>query len=188
MIPMPPGAQPASYAPPPFLVPTPQFIASQTAPPSIINYVPGPNGPLFQPNYQGFNPAAVQVCSNILLIQGKFVRAGRDTVGNVHYKIFISRSRDHHLLKKSDFINHKVALTIIHSSSHNHSNSRYPSDDRRQRFPYSHLLIIFRIKVIGPGVELVLSKCRILNSSSSSSNSNNKNSWFNNSCSNIISS
>lgn len=56
----PPGAQPTpSYAPPPFLVPPPQFIASQTAPPSIINYVPGPNGPIFQPNYQSYNPAPV---------------------------------------------------------------------------------------------------------------------------------
>ncbi|XP_070165506.1 protein CASC3 isoform X1 [Polyergus mexicanus] len=49
-----PGGQPASYAPPAFLVPPPQFIPPQTAPPSIINYVPGPNGPTFSPNYQGY--------------------------------------------------------------------------------------------------------------------------------------
>lgn len=56
----PPGGQPASYAPPAFLVPPPQFIPPQTAPPSIINYVPGPNGPTFPPNfqgYQGYNPS-----------------------------------------------------------------------------------------------------------------------------------
>lgn len=60
---LPPGGQAASYAPPPFLVPPPQFIPPQTAPPSIINYVPGPNGPTFPPNfqgYQGYNPS-VQV-------------------------------------------------------------------------------------------------------------------------------
>ncbi|XP_076655665.1 CASC3 exon junction complex subunit isoform X1 [Halictus rubicundus] len=54
VIPLPPNGQPASYAPPPFLVPPPQFIPPQTAPPSIINYVPGPNGPAFQPNFQGY--------------------------------------------------------------------------------------------------------------------------------------
>ncbi|XP_012283805.1 protein CASC3 isoform X2 [Orussus abietinus] len=54
VIPIPPGGQPANYAPPPFLVPPPQFIPPQTAPPSIINYVPGPTGPTFQPNYQGY--------------------------------------------------------------------------------------------------------------------------------------
>lgn len=54
VIPIPPNGQPASYAPPPFLVPSPQFISPQTAPPSIINYVPGPNGPSFQPNFQGY--------------------------------------------------------------------------------------------------------------------------------------
>ncbi|XP_076765950.1 CASC3 exon junction complex subunit isoform X2 [Xylocopa sonorina] len=54
VIPIPPNGQPASYAPPPFLVPPPQFISPQTAPPSIINYVPGPNGPAFQPNFQGY--------------------------------------------------------------------------------------------------------------------------------------
>ncbi|XP_076174148.1 CASC3 exon junction complex subunit isoform X2 [Ptiloglossa arizonensis] len=54
VIPLPPNGQPASYAPPPFLVPPPQFISPQTAPPSIINYVSGPNGPAFQPNYQGY--------------------------------------------------------------------------------------------------------------------------------------
>ncbi|XP_015430720.1 PREDICTED: protein CASC3 isoform X2 [Dufourea novaeangliae] len=54
VIPLPPNGQPASYAPPPFLVPPPQFITPQTAPPSIINYVPGPNGPAFQPNFQGY--------------------------------------------------------------------------------------------------------------------------------------
>lgn len=53
MIPIPPNGQPASYAPPPFLVPPPQFIPPQT-PASIINYVSGPNGPAFQPNYQGY--------------------------------------------------------------------------------------------------------------------------------------
>ncbi|XP_058792026.1 protein CASC3-like isoform X2 [Phymastichus coffea] len=55
-----PIPQPPTYAPhgpPPFLVPPPQFIPPQTAPPSIINYVPGPNGPIFQPNYQGYNPS-----------------------------------------------------------------------------------------------------------------------------------
>ncbi|KMR04521.1 protein casc3 [Lasius niger] len=59
VISLPPGGQPASYAPPAFLVPPPQFIPPQTAPPSIINYVPGPNGPTFSPNfqgYQGYNP------------------------------------------------------------------------------------------------------------------------------------
>lgn len=63
VISLPPGGQPASYAPPAFLVPPPQFIPPQTAPPSIINYVPGPNGPTFSPNfqsYQGYNPS-VQV-------------------------------------------------------------------------------------------------------------------------------
>lgn len=53
------GGQPAGYAPPPFLVPPPQFIPPQTAPPSIINYVSGPNGPTFPANfqsYQGYNP------------------------------------------------------------------------------------------------------------------------------------
>lgn len=63
VISLPPGGQAASYAPPPFLVPPPQFIPPQTAPPSIINYVPGPNGPTFPPNfqgYQGYNPS-VQV-------------------------------------------------------------------------------------------------------------------------------
>jgi hypothetical protein len=62
VISLPPGGQPGSYAPPAFLVPPPQFIASQT-PPNIINYVPGPNGPTFPPNfqgYQGYNPS-VQV-------------------------------------------------------------------------------------------------------------------------------
>ncbi|XP_078037577.1 CASC3 exon junction complex subunit isoform X2 [Augochlora pura] len=54
VIPLPPNGQPASYAPPPFLVPPPQFIPPQTAPPSIINYVSGPNGPAFQPNYPGY--------------------------------------------------------------------------------------------------------------------------------------
>lgn len=54
VIPLPPNGQPASYAPPAFLVPPPQFIPPQTAPPSIINYVPGPNGPAFQPNFQGY--------------------------------------------------------------------------------------------------------------------------------------
>ncbi|XP_024884102.1 protein CASC3 isoform X2 [Temnothorax curvispinosus] len=60
VISLPPGGQAASYAPPPFLVPPPQFIPPQTAPPSIINYVPGPNGPTFPPNfqgYQGYNPS-----------------------------------------------------------------------------------------------------------------------------------
>ncbi|EFN73087.1 Protein CASC3 [Camponotus floridanus] len=60
VISLPPGGQPASYAPPAFLVPPPQFIPPQTAPPSIINYVPGPNGPTFSPNfqgYQGYNPS-----------------------------------------------------------------------------------------------------------------------------------
>ncbi|XP_034947916.1 protein CASC3 isoform X2 [Chelonus insularis] len=59
VIPMPTAGQPGTYAPPPFLVPPPQFLSTQTAPPSIINYVPGPNGPAFQPNfqgYQGYNP------------------------------------------------------------------------------------------------------------------------------------
>lgn len=60
VISLPPGGQPASYAPPAFLVPPPQFIPPQTAPPNIINYVPGPNGPTFSPNfqgYQGYNPS-----------------------------------------------------------------------------------------------------------------------------------
>ncbi|KAL6447300.1 hypothetical protein ACFW04_001505 [Cataglyphis niger] len=60
VISLPPGGQPASYAPPAFLVPPPQFIPPQTAPPSLINYVPGPNGPTFSPNfqgYQGYNPS-----------------------------------------------------------------------------------------------------------------------------------
>ncbi|XP_071581148.1 uncharacterized protein Btz isoform X2 [Temnothorax nylanderi] len=60
VISLPPGGQAASYAPPAFLVPPPQFIPPQTAPPSIINYVPGPNGPTFPPNfqgYQGYNPS-----------------------------------------------------------------------------------------------------------------------------------
>lgn len=54
VIPMTTAGQPAPYAPPPFLVPPPQFIPAQTAPPSIINYVPAPNGPGFQPNFQGY--------------------------------------------------------------------------------------------------------------------------------------
>ncbi|RLU20263.1 hypothetical protein DMN91_006870 [Ooceraea biroi] len=54
VISLPPGGQPASYAPPAFLVPPPQFIPPQTAPPNIINYVPGPNGPTFPPNFQGY--------------------------------------------------------------------------------------------------------------------------------------
>ncbi|KAJ8669371.1 hypothetical protein QAD02_000630 [Eretmocerus hayati] len=59
-LPPPPGApQPASYAPPPFLVPPPQFIPPQQPPPNIINYVAGPNGPIFSPNYQSYNPAPV---------------------------------------------------------------------------------------------------------------------------------
>ncbi|XP_008556469.1 protein CASC3 isoform X1 [Microplitis demolitor] len=60
VIPLSTAGQPGSFAPPPFLVPTPQFIAPQTAPPSIINYVSGPNGPAFPPNfqgYQGYNPS-----------------------------------------------------------------------------------------------------------------------------------
>ncbi|XP_014485899.1 PREDICTED: protein CASC3 [Dinoponera quadriceps] len=60
VISLPPSGQPAGYAPPAFLVPPPQFIPPQTAPPSIINYVPGPNGPTFPPNfqgYQGYNPS-----------------------------------------------------------------------------------------------------------------------------------
>ncbi|XP_043478384.1 protein CASC3-like isoform X2 [Leptopilina heterotoma] len=64
VIPLPPAPQPSSYAaPPPFLVPPPQFLPPQTAPPNILNYVPGPTGPQFQPNYQGYqgyNPAPVQ--------------------------------------------------------------------------------------------------------------------------------
>ncbi|XP_011309696.1 protein CASC3 isoform X2 [Fopius arisanus] len=59
VMPLPPGGQPAPYAPPPFLVPPPQFIPPQTAPPNIINYVSASNGPPFQPNfqgYQGYNP------------------------------------------------------------------------------------------------------------------------------------
>ncbi|XP_046739131.1 protein CASC3-like isoform X3 [Diprion similis] len=59
VLPLPPGGQPASFAPPPFLVPSPQFLPPQGAPPSMINYVQGPNGPAFQPNfqgYQGFSP------------------------------------------------------------------------------------------------------------------------------------
>ncbi|XP_066601229.1 protein CASC3-like [Prorops nasuta] len=54
VISLPPSGQPASYAPPPFLVPPPQFIPPQSAPPSIINYVPGPNGPAFPANFQGY--------------------------------------------------------------------------------------------------------------------------------------
>ncbi|XP_015598571.1 protein CASC3 isoform X2 [Cephus cinctus] len=54
VIPLPPGGQAANYAPPAFLVPSPQFMPPQSAPPSIINYVSGPNGPTFQPNYQGY--------------------------------------------------------------------------------------------------------------------------------------
>lgn len=54
VIPIPPNGQPTSFAPPAFLVPPPQFIPPQTAPPSIINYVPGPNGPTFPPNFQGY--------------------------------------------------------------------------------------------------------------------------------------
>ncbi|KAG8037604.1 hypothetical protein G9C98_005815 [Cotesia typhae] len=38
VMPLPSAGQPGSFAPPPFLVPTPQFIAPQTAAPSIINY------------------------------------------------------------------------------------------------------------------------------------------------------
>ncbi|XP_063990245.1 protein CASC3 isoform X2 [Diachasmimorpha longicaudata] len=59
VMPLPPGGQPAAYAPPPFLVPPPQFIPPQTAPPNILNYVSAPNGPSFPPNfqgYQGYNP------------------------------------------------------------------------------------------------------------------------------------
>lgn len=72
VISLPPGGQPASYAPPAFLVPPPQFMASQTAP-SIINYVPGPNGPTFPPNfqsYQGYNPS-VQVRQQICTFEKK---------------------------------------------------------------------------------------------------------------------
>ncbi|XP_032665459.1 protein CASC3-like isoform X2 [Odontomachus brunneus] len=60
VISLPPSGQPAGYPPPAYLVPSPQFIPPQTAPPSIINYVPGPNGPTFPPNfqgYQGYNPS-----------------------------------------------------------------------------------------------------------------------------------
>ena len=64
VLPLPPS-QATTYpphAPPPYLVPSPQFIQPQTAPPpNIINYVPGPNGPIFQPNYQSFTPATVPV-------------------------------------------------------------------------------------------------------------------------------
>ncbi|XP_012253652.2 protein CASC3 isoform X1 [Athalia rosae] len=59
VLPLPPGGQAANFAPPPFLVPPPQFLPPQGAPPSIINYVQGPGGPAFQPNfqgYQGFSP------------------------------------------------------------------------------------------------------------------------------------
>lgn len=75
VIPLSTAGQPGSFAPPPFLVPTPQFIAPQTAPPSIINYVSGPNGPAFPPNfqgYQGYNPS-VQVLMSIYLISYKIV-------------------------------------------------------------------------------------------------------------------
>ncbi|KAH0567013.1 protein CASC3-like isoform X1 [Cotesia glomerata] len=54
VMPLPSAGQPGSFAPPPFLVPTPQFIAPQTAAPSIINYVQAPNGPAFPPNFQGY--------------------------------------------------------------------------------------------------------------------------------------
>ncbi|XP_033226650.1 protein CASC3-like isoform X2 [Belonocnema kinseyi] len=63
VIPLPAAPQPPTYAqPPPFLVPPPQFMPPQTAPPSIINFVSGPNGPPFQPNfqgYQGYTPTSV---------------------------------------------------------------------------------------------------------------------------------
>lgn len=74
VISLPPGGQAASYAPPPFLVPPPQFIPPQTAPPSIINYVPGPNGPTFPPNfqgYQGYNPSVQVSRINLLNIKSK---------------------------------------------------------------------------------------------------------------------
>lgn len=61
-MPLPNAGQPAPYAPPTFLVPPPQFISPQAAPPNIINYVPGPNGPAFPPNfpgYQGYNPTVL---------------------------------------------------------------------------------------------------------------------------------
>ncbi|KAK0090034.1 hypothetical protein PV325_003847 [Microctonus aethiopoides] len=61
VMPLPNAGQPAPYAPPTFLVPPPQFITPQAAPPNIINYVPGPNGPAFPPNfpgYQGYNPTS----------------------------------------------------------------------------------------------------------------------------------
>lgn len=67
VIPLPPNGQPASYAPPPFLVPPPQFIPPQTAPPSIINYVPGPNGPAFQPNFQGYQSYTPPVQVNFII-------------------------------------------------------------------------------------------------------------------------
>lgn len=74
VISLPPGGQPTSYAPPAFLVPPPQFIPPQTAPPSIINYVPGPNGPTFSPNfqgYQGYNPS-VQVRTILFKYKKKY--------------------------------------------------------------------------------------------------------------------
>lgn len=54
VLPLPPGGQPANFAPP-FLVPPPQFLPPpQTAPPNLINYVQGPSGPPFPPNFQGY--------------------------------------------------------------------------------------------------------------------------------------
>lgn len=66
----PPGAQPTGFAPPAFLVPPPQFIAQQPAPPNLINYVPAPNGPAFQnyQGYQGYNPG-VQVHEQVDYVQ-----------------------------------------------------------------------------------------------------------------------
>lgn len=65
VIPLSAAPQPPSYAqPPPFLVPPPQFMSPQAAPPNIINFVSGPNGPPFQPNfqgYQGYTPTSVPV-------------------------------------------------------------------------------------------------------------------------------
>lgn len=114
VISIPPNGQPASYAPPPFLVPPPQFIPPQT-PASIINYVSGPNGPAFQPNYQGYQGYSppVQVYTLYLLL--KFQNY---IILKFSYAYFMFYSHSVlHLHKNCS--NHKVALIIVQLNNNN---------------------------------------------------------------------
>lgn len=124
VIPIPPNGQPASYAPPPFLVPPPQFISPQTAPPSIINYVPGPNGPAFQPNFQGYqgysSPVQVHFSTTksfILFFKLHYLKI----ITYIFYLIFYSHNVLH--LHKNCF-NRKVVLTIVQRSSNSNNNNQ----------------------------------------------------------------